>query len=328
MTAFAVIQVKPGIGDTLWHLPFVRAIGATAPNGKVTFLAPPSSLAGELLVAEPTVAEVVYFAHGGNELARGLNLLRLARLLRSRRFKRIYILDRTTRPAVAARLAGIPERIGIGLGAQRVWITNAGIDRAHFHAHPIDWLKQLMLSEQLDLPSTEPDLRVPAGALADIDASFGHLSRPWLVLGLGASHPDKDWPDEHWRALLQRLARNCHGTVFMIGGLSWRARADRIIAGAAAEAVNACELPITKSAALCKRADFFLGVDSGALNLAAAVGTRAYGLFGLTPALTYSRYIHVIRASEDPAVQTPMCEITPERVVSMVAAELEDERRL
>lgn len=152
MTRFAVIQAKPGIGDTLWHLPFVRAIAAAAPGGKLTFLAPPSSLARELLVAEPAIAEVLYFAHGGNELTRGLNLIRLARLLRRRSFQRIYILDRTTRPAVAARLASIPERIGIGLGSQCNWITNAGIDRQYFHEHPIGWLKQLMASEHRKPP--------------------------------------------------------------------------------------------------------------------------------------------------------------------------------
>lgn len=327
MTAFAVIQVKPGIGDTLWHLPFVRAIAAAAPGGKVTFLSPPSTLARDLLATEPAVADVLYFAHGGNEIARGLNLLRLARLLRSRHFQRIYILDRTTRPAVAARLAGIPERIGIGLGSQQAWITNAGIDRAHFHAHPIGWLRQLMASERLDLASTEPALPVPAAALADIDARFGHLPQPWLVLGLGASHKDKDWPDDHWCVLLQQLARTCGATLFVIGGPSWRTRADRVIADAAVNAVNACDLSIMQSAALCKRAALFVGADSGGLNIAAAVGTAAYGLFGLTPALDYSRYIHVIRAADDPAVRTPMRDIGPERVVSMIAAALADRRQ-
>ena len=71
MTATAVIQVKPGIGDVIWHLPFIRAIAAVAPGGKVTFLAPPSSHAEELLAAEPAVAETLYFEHAGSELQRG-----------------------------------------------------------------------------------------------------------------------------------------------------------------------------------------------------------------------------------------------------------------
>ena len=119
MTPNAVIQVKPGIGDVIWHLPFIRAIAAAAPGGQVAFLAPPTSHAAELLAAEPGVAETIYFDHAGSELRRGINLIRLAGLLRRRRFRSLWILDRTTRPALAARLAGIPQRIGLGFTPQR-----------------------------------------------------------------------------------------------------------------------------------------------------------------------------------------------------------------
>jgi hypothetical protein len=43
VTASAVIQVKPGIGGVVWHLPFIRAIAAAVPGGQVTFFAPPTS---------------------------------------------------------------------------------------------------------------------------------------------------------------------------------------------------------------------------------------------------------------------------------------------
>ena len=101
-TPHAVIQPKPGIGDVIWHLPFIRAIAAVSPGGQVTFLAPPTSGARELLVAEPAVAETIYFNHSGSELQRGVNLIRLAALLRRPRFGKIWIFDRTIRPALAA----------------------------------------------------------------------------------------------------------------------------------------------------------------------------------------------------------------------------------
>ena len=198
MTATAVIQVKPGIGDVIWHLPFIRAIAAVAPGGRVTFLAPPSSHAKELLAAEPAVAETVYFEHSGSELQRGVNLLRLAALLRRGKFRSIWILDRTIRPALAATLAGIPERIGLGLGPQRLFITNPGIDHSHFHDQPIDWLRALMAAMKVPLISTEPDLHLPDATLAGVAERFKACARPWIALGIGASHPDKDWPDQHW----------------------------------------------------------------------------------------------------------------------------------
>ncbi|HZT24521.1 MAG TPA: glycosyltransferase family 9 protein [Pseudolabrys sp.] len=327
MSKFAVIQVKQGIGDTIWHLPFVRAIASAAPDHRVSFFVPPRSHARELLAAEPAVSEVVYFAHHGNEIARAINIVRLARLLRRRRFRRIYILDRTTRPAFAAWLSGIPERIGIGLGAQRLWITNGGIDQKHFHAHPIGWLKALMQTEGLALPSTEPNLALPPNAFAEIDARFGDLPKPWVVLGLGASHPSKDWPDVHWCALLSKLEEiPTRRTTFLVGGQDCVARADNLIAASGSRAINACNLSILQCAALIKRANVFAGNDSGPLNIAAAVGTESYGLFGLTPALEYSRYIHVVRASDDSAVRTTMDQIKPDRLLSRLIPRLLAER--
>jgi heptosyltransferase-2 len=164
----AVIQVKRGIGDVIWHLPFIQAIAAVSPGRQVTFLAPPSSCAEQLLAADPSVAETIYFEHDGSELKRAANMIKLTALLRWEAFRQVWILDRTLRPAVAARLAGIPERIGLGLGAQSLFITNPGIDRSHFHDQPVDWLKALMTAMKVPLASTEPNLRLPAPTLAEI----------------------------------------------------------------------------------------------------------------------------------------------------------------
>jgi heptosyltransferase-2 len=318
-TDCAVIQVKPGIGDVIWHLPFIRAIAGVAPDGRVTFLAPPTSHAEELLAAEPAVAETMYFTHAGSELRRGINLLRLAALLRRSRFRSIWILDRTTRPALAARLAGIPERIGLGLGAQRLFITNPGIDQRHFHDHPIDWLRALMAAMQVPLTSTEPDLRLPEKTLAAVADRYKSFARPWIALGIGASHPDKDWPDEHWAEFVSQLRGRFTGTVFLVGGSANSERAGNFIAGrAGTAAINACDLGLTEATALLRLADLFIGPSSGPMNLAAAGGTDALGLFGSTPVLTYSKFIHPIAPQGG---QTPdgMRRILPAQVIEVVA---------
>src|ERR1051325_4673184 len=141
MASSAVIQVKQGIGDVIWHLPFIRAIAAKTPEGKVTFLTLPSTRAQELLQAEPCIDRVIYFDHQGSEFKRAVNLAVLTALLRAKKFQRVWILDRTTRPALAARMAGVPERIGPGGGPQRWLITNEGIEERHFRLIVTDWLR-------------------------------------------------------------------------------------------------------------------------------------------------------------------------------------------
>jgi heptosyltransferase-2 len=318
VTSSAVIQVKPGIGDVIWHLPFIRGIAAASPGGAVTFLAPPSSGAKELLAAEPSVAETIYFEHAGSELRRGLNLIRLAALLRQKRFRSIWILDRTTRPALAARLAGIPERIGLGLGPQNWLITNPGIGRSHFHDHPVDWLRALMAAMDVPLPSTEPALRLPLDAATAVGQNFAQNQRPWIVLGIGASHPDKDWSDEQWSEFLSRLCGRTSGTVFLIGGKANTARARKFIArSAGAPTINACDLQLIEAAALLCQADLFIGPSSGPMNLAAAVGTDAFGLFGSTPVLTFSKFIHAIVPDGGPSAGG-MTRISPAQVLDEI----------
>ncbi len=322
----AVIQVKRGIGDVIWHLPFIQAIAAASPGRQVTFLAPPSSCAEQLLAADPSVAETIYFEHAGSELRRAANMIKLAALLRRQRFRRVWILDRTLRPALAARLAGTPERIGLGLGAQRLFITNPGIDQRHFHDQPVDWLKALMAAMNVPLASTEPDLRLPQQTAAAIAEKFAGLPRPWIALGLGASHPDKDWPDTHWTEFLAGLRTRIAGTVFLVGGAMNSARAEAFMArSTGAHTVNACDLALPGAAALLRHADLFIGPSSAPMNLAVAGGTDAFGLFGSTPVLTYSKRIHAI---VPPSGMTPdgMKRLLPAQALEEVAPHLTREK--
>jgi heptosyltransferase-2 len=319
VTASAVIQSKQGIGDVIWHLPFVRAIAAISPGRQVTFLAPWTSGAKELLAAEPSVAETVYFANAGSELRRGLNLLMLIARLRQRHFRQIWILDRTTRPAFAAKIAGIPERIGLGLGRQQSYITNPGIDQSHFHDQPIDWLIALMAAMNVPLPTTEPDLPVPAATLAKIGKRYKSHLRPWIVLGMGGSHPDKDWPEFRWLEFLAGLRRRCVGTIFLIGGPQNAARAHSLIEHTfGTAAINGCDLKLIEAVALLRLADLFIGTDSGPMNLAVAAQTDAFALFGATPVLKYSKFIHPIVPDGGPS-PGGMKRIAPAAVMEQVA---------
>jgi heptosyltransferase II len=322
----AVIQVKRGIGDVIWHLPFIQAIAAASPGGQVTFLAPPSSCAEQLLAADPRVAETIYFEHDGSELKRALNVLKLAALLRWQSFGQVWILDRTLRPALAAKLAGTPQRIGLGLGAQRHFITNPGIDQSHFHDQPVDWLKALMAAMKVPLVSTEPDLRLPPRTLAEIGQKFAGRPRPWIALGLGASHPDKDWPDTHWAEFLAGLRQRTKGTVFLLGGSMNSERAESFMAQSSGTlTINACGLALPESAALLRHADVFVGPSSAPMNLAVAGGTTAFGLFGSTPILTYSKRI---RAVVPPGGMTPdgMQRLLPAQALEQIAPYLTREK--
>jgi len=319
----AVIQTKQGIGDVIWHLPFIRAIASASPGGRVSFLTLPSTRARDLLGAEPCVAETLYFENRGSELRRGLDILRLIRMLRGLRCDTVWVLDRSARPAFCALVAGVPNRFGVGLGPQRYFITNPGIDQALARELPIEWLKALMDTMRIEC-ATEPNLQLPPEIVTDVGRRYAGRPRPWIVVALGGSHPAKDWPMPHWAEFMTALRKQTSGTVFVIGGPDHAERAHGLIdrsPGAPAE--NACHLGIVEAAALLRHADLFVGPDSGPMNLAAAVGTPAFGLFGATRVLTYSRFIIPIPPDDaGPPTMDGMRRISPARVLERLAPHL------
>ena len=324
MTSTVIIQAKRGIGDVIWHLPFIRAIAAATPEHAITFLTPPSSRGAELLQAETCIARTLYFEHGGSEIARAFQLVQLARLLRELHPKTVWILDKTMRPALAAMVARVPERIGMGIRTQRFVITNPGLDPSYDEVYPVECLIALLEQMHIPLPTTEPNLTLPASAVASIAQRFQPHPRPWIVVGLGASTPNKDWSRAQWIAFIEAIRRRTRGTIFMIGGsVNGPVAASLIESTAGASMINVCDLSLVESAALMKHADLFVGPNSGPMNIAAAVGTPAFGFFATNKVLTYSRHIHAILPDDGRLAADGMQRLSPDRVVERIGPYLD-----
>jgi len=324
LTSTVVIQAKRGIGDVIWHLPFIRAIAAATPEQAVTFLTPPSSMGAELLQAESCVARTLYFEHGGSEVARAFQLARLAQMLRQLRPNTVWILDKTVRPALAALLAQVPQRIGMGIRAQRHIITNPGLAPRYDEEYPIECLIALLEQIGVPLETTEPNLSLPKNVVRTIGERFAKGAPPWTVVGLGASIPDKDWPKAQWVVFLEAIRRRTRGTIFLIGGRANAPLATSLIESTAgAETINACDLSLIESAALMKHADLFVGPNSGPMNIAAAVGTPAFGFFATNKVLTYSRHIHAILPDDGRIAPDGMRRLSPQRVIERIGSYLD-----
>ncbi len=134
------------------------------------------------------------------------------------------------------------------------------------------------------------------GYALDLPLDYGigapPLTAPWLprrgyaVLLTGTSRPDKLWPEDDWQALgLALVATGLH-CVLPGGSAEERQRAARL-ANKLGRAVAAPPLNLTDMAGLLAGADVVVGVDTGLVHLAAALGRPTLALFcGSDPALT------------------------------------------
>ena len=291
--AALLVQPLPGIGDMIWHLPAIQCLAART-GRPVWVLTKRRSAAQELLRTEPAVAGVIWLARNPGQHDGVLGLWRLAQTLRQGRFASAWVLHGSGRYALAAALAGIGQRYGYG-GAGARWLTHPSpLTAEDCRLHPVD--KAAMFFQRLGLGpiAAEPRLSVSDIARARVVARLG-ARRGRLVLGIGSSDPRKQWGDERFTALIGRLDPAAFRQIVVVGGPAEREMAVRIAANASRAVVNAIGWPLDDVAAVLAGADVYIGNDTGVLNMAAAVGCRALGLFGNSPPLTHSTYIHAVR---------------------------------
>ena len=323
----AVIQPLPGIGDMVWHLPHIRALAAHA-GCPVTLLAKPRSLADQLLDGDPAVSEIrwIDLNPGGRRGAHdGLGgFRRLVRELRSGNFRSVVLLHHSDRIAAAAWMAGIPDRRGYGWGRQR-WFLSGGpflpdaVKKLHQHTRATRYLQ----AAGVPLASAEPTLTVPTAVLAEAMALLGPATGGFIGIGIGSSEVLRQWGTERFGALASALLDAGWPTLVLIGGREDETSAGTIL-NALGERRNRVRLALgwdlANVIAMVSQAAFYVGNNTGVMNIAAATGIRTYALFGTTSPFDHARQIVPV-AAPDIGVHDGMRRLTVDLVMDTIRAD-------
>jgi heptosyltransferase II len=329
----------------VWHLPHIRAIAAHV-GAPVTLLAKPRSLADQLLVNEPAIGAIMWVdlnpggRRGEHDGIGGFR--RLIRTLRGRGFGSVILLHHSDRLAAAAWIAGIPDRRGYGWGRQR-WFLNTGpflpheTKNLHQHTRATRYLQ----CAGIPLPSAEPTLTVPSAMLAEAmlrlnDPSGGgdmHDGRDppaeliasgrFVAIGIGSSEMLRQWGTEHFGTLAQALLDAGWPTLVLIGGREDLAMATTILSalGNRSPQVSlALGWKLADVMGVLSQAAFYVGNNTGAMNMAAATGTRTYALFGTTKPFDHASQIVPITAP-DLGVHDGMQRLTLTAVLNAIQAD-------
>lgn len=306
----AIVHHRSGIGDLVWHLPYIRAIAQTSANGKVTVVARPSCHAVDVLAGEASVERVIEFDHrprkserrrGRHDSLRGQ--LTFLRDLRRHRFDRIYIFSNRPRYGMLAVLAGIPSRAGFGFSRfERLFLNMPPYIEKYRGSGSWVYPEATAFAVAhgfVDGPVV-PKVSVPLDALKTAGKELSYLPRPLYALAIGASDPSKNWGVERFAELTRLLTERGYG-VLLLGGPAESGMADTIAAQIpehARTSVHKLTQPsLSRSMAALHHCDFCVGNDTGVLNLAAASDVVSLGLFGATAPLGHDPILHAIRAS-------------------------------
>ncbi len=107
--------------------------------------------------------------------------------------------------------------------------------------------------------------------------------RPYLIFVHATSRADKLWPEASWRELIARFARADFAILLPWGSDEERVRSERLAAGEPAARVPPRQT-LGELAGLISGAELVVGVDTGLVHLAAALGTPTVSLFVATDA--------------------------------------------
>ena len=274
-------------GETLFTIPFLRALRAQCPRAFIATLGWPRCR--EILLHHPQVNELLDYdeARAHRSL---LGKWRLVRRLRARRFETVFILRRSLSRTVLAALAGIPTRIGFA-NPKSGWLLTRRVPQPTAPQHKAAAYLPLLGSAG-SARGIAYDYYVSAEERAE--GSRWLAAQPWqdgaplIVLHPGANWPHKRWPAARFAALGDRLIETCAAQLLITGGPADRALAASVRQHMRHPAILAAgQRTIRQIGALLERAQLLVSNDTGVAHLAAAIGTPLVALYGPTsPVLT------------------------------------------
>ena len=317
-----VIQPLPGIGDAIWHLPHLKALANSNPSKKVTLLTKSRSLAKQLLSETDFVKEVLYLSqeNGGHfGIAGPVNL---GKFLAPYKFDQAWILHNSARYSIASWWAGIPHRIGFGIGWQDAFLTSAHtLSKNDRKLTTIEKSKRLLQLNGIAIDDDKPTLYFSESILKLAALNLPKEKQLNIALAIGSSEPRKQWGTMNFIRLIEELKNTLKPNIILVGG-------DKD----AEMAVNICQHfenpkwikqlishPILEAAAVTKFCQVCIGNDTGILNVAAAAGTHAFGIFCGSRPLNPDPLITPIEASETRRGSLQST-VTPEMIVEELIA--------
>lgn len=285
------VVVGGGITETLQATPLLRSLRAGAPDAKITLLCPQtaSPLSGGLPGVDDTVP---LRALDGRLTAVGAARVWLE--LRRRRLGTALLCGRSGLLRLSAFLAGVPRRIGPRGGMSTLLLTDKGDAGAHDNA-AATWLRLaplLGVRSQLHATRYDPGPDARSQATRMLFERCGGEGRLWIALapasgngGSGGEAPVRDpaWEPERFALLANALTQRHGAQVILVGTAGGRPHVEETMLDLGVGVVDfSAEPDLRVTAAILARCDFLIAADGPLLHLAAAVGTRAVGLYGPT----------------------------------------------
>lgn len=281
----SILLIRPSaLGDVCRTVPVLARLRARFPEARIDWLV--QSGFEPAIHHHPGLSRVVSFPR--REMSRDLRRLRLRsyfdfrRLLREPGYDLVIDAQGLLRSAWFARTTRARARVGYANAQEFGWVFLTRRVPVPREMHTVD--RMLALTEALGCQG-EPDMRLYASPEDQAWAAEAEPESGTVVLAPTSRWPGKQWPDERFAALAERLLHEGVPRLVLVGARGEEAQCPRLIGLASREPRVANRIGATSIGqlmALIERSALLIANDSAAVHMGVGFGRPLVALYGPT----------------------------------------------
>ena len=285
-----LIRATNWVGDAIMALPALRAVRSRFSHATIAIVARP--YVADIYRNQGICDELIgYDVKGRHTGVRGRE--RLAQKLRAQNFDVALLLQNAFDAAWLAWRAGIPERIGYARDARSLLLTKKIPAPKRGEIPPHEQFYYLELIRRVGWINSLPNETLVTLTVSDQQRSNAEQillsagsrqNMPRIAIGAGASYGSaKCWPPDRFSDFVNRFRLHTDADVILFGTEAEQKVFDDIAAGIRGPSTSLVgKTSIADLPALLSRCQLFVGNDSGAMHVAAAVDLPVVAIFGPT----------------------------------------------
>ena len=271
------------LGDLIWQLPYIKAISEHH-GVSVDIIVRKKTQAKEILKDIKHLKEIHY-----NDFRKGLfywiDVFKLKKIISTNEYTHVYILDKINKPAIAAKLSNIKNIIGPGIKKQKKWLTTkVFLKDEDWELSYSEQSQKLLTLHNIKIQDIYPQIEINPDRLIELKKNIPYKGKK-VAFGVDSFEEYKIWYEENFIELADRLhEKGLFDYVYLICGKDKQQFAKNIIDKSNKNYfVDCSDLKLLDIMGALKDSSFFVGNNSGPLNLSAALNIKSFGLFSNTP---------------------------------------------
>ena len=273
-----IVYTHHKLGDLIWQLPYIKAISEHY-NQSVDLILREKTQAKKILKNEKYINNINY-----NNFRKGIfywiDVFKLVQIYNQNKYSHVYILDKVNKPAIAGKISGIKNIIGPGIGNQKKYLTTDIIlNDNDWKLNYSEQSKKLLKLHKINLNNPYPQLNINIKEFNEINSDLLYKGKK-IAFGVDSFEDYKMWYEEDFVKLAELLhKKNIFDYIYLICGPDKSHITKKIIEISKKDYFIDCsKKDLTGVITAIKNSQFYVGNNSGPLNLSAALGIESFGL--------------------------------------------------